>query len=214
MSFRRVPAPLWTWECNTEAEICEKFEYNSSVADQTPQLSYETCRIACGKTGRLWPVPTGTVNVTTLVARVSPSKFEMAPVQAPSQPAKNAVLSSYQVFKERVAALARPNAAGEAVVDDGYVGIDVTVRVESSSLDLGHETNESYSLHVAPSRESDLAVEIRAATFYGARHAFETLFQLIAYDEYCTCYTMVSSAHVSTRLPPNFGQCPNSLTAL
>jgi hexosaminidase len=67
--------------------------------------------------------------------------------------------------------------------------------VESKKLlrilfaEINHKTDESYTLHVHEKEINDLrsnvlVVNIRADTFFGARHGLETLSQLVVYDAF------------------------------
>lgn len=56
-------------------------------------------------------------------------------------------------------------------------------------------TNESYSLEIT-TQGTETSVVIAASTFFGARHALETLSQLIDYDRDTNALMMVASASI------------------
>lgn len=48
--------------------------------------------------------------------------------------------------------------------------------------DITLETDESYTLTVAPKSDGRIGAVIDAETFFGARHGLETLVQLLVFD--------------------------------
>lgn len=64
-------------------------------------------------------------------------------------------------------------------------------------------TDESYELYISPSEKSDIIeVTVLAKSFCGARHAFETLSQLIWFDPYNDSLLMIDTAFVKDK--PSF----------
>ena len=61
----------------------------------------------------------------------------------------------------------------------------MTVSIVSTSLTLDLDTDESYTVECGSEVNSGpIKVKIRAHTFFGARHALETVGQAITYDDY------------------------------
>ena len=58
--------------------------------------------------------------------------------------------------------------------------IKVVLKIASNKTRITMDTDESYSLEI---KDLGKAVEIKAQTYFGARHGLETLSQLISYDE-------------------------------
>ena len=58
--------------------------------------------------------------------------------------------------------------------------IKVILKIASNETRITMDTDESYSLEI---KDLGKAVEIKAQTYFGARHGLETLSQLISYDE-------------------------------
>lgn len=88
---------------------------------------------------------------------------------------------AYEIFYENVARKTRPVREYEQISDVTSVLISTTVN--SGQLNLQLETDESYRLETFRTTES-VVVEIHAETFFGARHALETLAQLIWWDDF------------------------------
>merc|ERR1711881_692955 len=72
-----------------------------------------------------------------------------------------------------------------------YIKTDVFVDSTESQLTL--ETDESYILSITQTG-NDLHVNISATSFFGVRHALETMTQLTAYDGVYNTLQMVSAA--------------------
>ncbi|CAG0918897.1 unnamed protein product [Notodromas monacha] len=182
----------WTWECNWTNETCERVKRATSVS--LVQTSYEACRIACGSYGRLWPKPTGNVDLGRKIGRVTPSKFLLFLDGERTERLTDELRDSFFNFLQRIQALAfgRP-------VDPRNVGIDVRIMVASDAFTLDYNTDESYELTIeSPSkRGKNFVAAIDAKTYFGARHAFETLSQLIAFDEFLQSYYLVTSAKIT-----------------
>ena len=59
----------------------------------------------------------------------------------------------------------------------------ITVEVKTDVLDIDMDTKEDYELSVSCDQNSN-NVKIVSETYFGARHAIETLFQMIHFDSY------------------------------
>lgn len=86
-------------------------------------------------------------------------------------------------------------------VKQGGKRVNISVIVENDDTTLDYETYEGYNLNVS---EENIAVQvtITARNFYGARHALETLSQLIIYDELNN--ELLISASVAIQDEPKF----------
>jgi len=73
---------------------------------------------------------------------------------------------------------------------------DVEITVTGQETQLGLETDESYDLAVQTVGDTTTATII-AGTYYGARHALETLSQLVAFDELSNSLQVVKTAKIS-----------------
>lgn len=77
----------------------------------------------------------------------------------------------------------------------------ITVAVAHPNTQLSLDTDEGYLLVVQ--RQDDLStviVTITAKTYFGARHALETLSQLIAYNDELNCLQVSSLIYVNCNL--------------
>ena len=89
----------------------------------------------------------------------------------------------------------------------------VTGKVSNPDLELSLSTSEKYLLSVksvtSEKVRNEIRVLIEAKTFYGFRHALETLSQLITYDPTEKCLRIPGERKVNYRgnqIPANFGE--------
>ena len=76
--------------------------------------------------------------------------------------------------------------------------VDVNVAIDSDEDALSMTTDESYNLEINTTTSStSTVVEIKAKTFFGARHALETLSQLITWDDSISKWLIVSDVSIS-----------------
>ena len=74
--------------------------------------------------------------------------------------------------------------------------VNVRVNVSSDESIPTMATDESYTLSIE-SQPTAASVAIVAKSFFGARHALETLSQLIAWDETASSYLLISEAQIA-----------------
>ena len=61
--------------------------------------------------------------------------------------------------------------------------VKVVVDIESFESSPAMDVDESYTLHLTSDEENTYLVNVKAKTYFGARHGIETLSQLISYKE-------------------------------
>ncbi|XP_063598449.1 chitooligosaccharidolytic beta-N-acetylglucosaminidase-like [Penaeus indicus] len=186
-----LPGP-WGWACVNET--CVKQE-NTAVRIY-PGLN--TCKLTCGPFGSLWPRPTGLTRVGNETANFLLEKLTLEGIRSPTEEVKSLVTQAFDIFKANVAKElpeggSRPEEMGphHQEVLDREVRLDITVSGAATRLSL--ETPEAYTLDITP-RGKVVSVTILASNYFGARHAFETLSQLIAFDDQEGLLQIVSSA--------------------
>ena len=130
-------------------------------------IGFGLCKVTCEKS--FWPMPSGGVSISSAAGKaitVSPA-FDLTGVPASAQ----------GLMKEMTAAFTQ--AAFPQKPKQGGSVLSVSVKVTSASTELLLSTDESYTL----SSSSYLNVVVEAATVFGARHALETLAQVVYWNE-------------------------------
>jgi hexosaminidase len=163
---------LWLWQCDSSKETCSRLANESNTsADSTLYPSLETCRLVCGKYGALWPQPTiGTELGNKLFTfSVSSVKFIYPPQEG-----------DVKTYLQEITKLFINSISAEDTSDCSELTNTVTVNLDvlSENTDLNWNTSESYSLQITTDGNQN-SVKISSNTIFGARHALETLSQLI-----------------------------------
>ncbi|XP_015108847.1 chitooligosaccharidolytic beta-N-acetylglucosaminidase isoform X2 [Diachasma alloeum] len=165
-----------TFECINEQ--CQRTGRPLSVLDHEKlkingqHTTLAACKLVCGASAGLWPLPTGSFSIGKDYLPIQPDKI-IFDVKAIPSGVDSFISEVIDIFTSNVQSYCGNNCDG--------VGSSVTVHieVESGSLGLDWNTREDYTLRIA-SKGTEADVIITAHTVYGARHALEALSQLIA----------------------------------
>ena len=127
------------------------------------------CRLSCAPTSLLWPSPTS-VQVSSSSATFSLQTLTTS-VEAATEEIKALVESTVQWQLSHL----------KAEGDEATSGLPffLTVTVEEDTLEVKGAV-EDYSLTISSGERGEIVIE--ASTYFGARHALETLFQLVIWD--------------------------------
>lgn len=196
-----LPAP-WSWECDTSNSsvkvtglVVEAQCVKTSSSLATKVQSLMACKMTCDKAGVIWPAPTGQVSLSKKLLNFLPHNLKVVAVLSPSEQVSNMVNQFVDVFREYLYMMSPEYEGGykNPFSESPYISggsVEVSVKVEDDDLSLTTATDESYSLKIQrvikddPGQNQDnVIVIINAKTYYGARHALETLSQLIGYDD-------------------------------
>ncbi|XP_060661737.1 chitooligosaccharidolytic beta-N-acetylglucosaminidase [Drosophila nasuta] len=161
------------WYCDaTDLCLPEEEVLTSAVRAQKQFESQRDCRLSCGKYGSIWPMPTGNCSLSHDRVHFDPWKVRFN-VVAPSPVTTQFLRETNRLFVSNLLKECTRNCTFS-----GSKEVLVKATVTDSSLLLDWTTDESYMMVV---RTTDTAsfVDIKAPTVYGARHAFETLSNLV-----------------------------------
>nr|CAD7464008.1 unnamed protein product [Timema tahoe] len=171
------PSPVWTWSCRSDR--CEK---QLVVEGETAQ-ALDACKLLCGEYRVLWPKPTGVVQLGTsiaiisqhaITAELSRSGRELSPKVA------ELFRGATKLFRDNVVGL------GKGIGPIRSVGrsllIEATI-TDTETASFKSNTDESYRLEISETTNGRINSSIVAATFFGFRHALETLLQLTIYND-------------------------------
>lgn len=174
---------VYGYECNSN--LCNRIELNES--NWNTAISFPVCRLFCSDTiGTVWPKPSGQLKIEPQIVQIDERKitFQSFPIVSHS--------AYWDVNKKRFLEILRnkipPN---EKIEKDGH-GLDISVVLDNDAdstikrTDLPRltlDTDEKYRLIINTGEDLNVRATIEAANFFGARHALETLSQLIVYDD-------------------------------
>jgi len=182
-----------------------------------PLVDLNGCKLTCGQFGTIWPQPTGKVNLSESVVSLVPTSvtfnlvhgLEDAAAASTGPAALNGMLRELEkIFKMYM--YATHPAYDPDSNEDPYAGkrssrsVDVRFEIRrGDELSPKMDQDESYTLRVTSSpndnRHDNMVALIKAETYFGARHAVETLSQLMAYDYLTGAMQMVANAYVEDK---------------
>lgn len=164
----------WSYECHQSR--CERVE----LADEKTAISLPVCRIFCGDhPGTLWPRVNGKATLRGKMARLSPTEIQFNLI---NQSKRNDVFwrSNEQRLREQILAKVPMYAK---IKDDGSAAhLMIMIDIKNEDAKLGLDTNESYSIQ-GYENTGVVIMKVKADNIFGARHALETISQLIVFDD-------------------------------
>lgn len=150
------------------------------MTDEKTAISLQACRVFCGEhPGTLWPRVNGKALLRGKMARISPTEVQFNLI---NQSKRNDVFwqSNEQRLREQILAKVPSYAT---IKDDGSAAhLMITIDVTDENAKLGLDTNEAYSIQ-GYENTGVVIIKIKAHTIFGARHAIETISQLIIFDD-------------------------------
>lgn len=172
----------FSWECDSIKQTCSKI----LTLQSTAPLDFMECKMTCSDVGTLWPLPTNLEYLSKTLAtfnQVGDIGISRCDCDASTERLVDEFFNG--IFLEYLWAMRAIDSdipAGPSSQDSSKV--DVTIVVEQTLEPLTTRTNESYSLVIGSDGKipQTLAVDIHASTYFGARHAMETLSQLISWN--------------------------------
>ncbi|XP_050316391.1 chitooligosaccharidolytic beta-N-acetylglucosaminidase-like isoform X2 [Anthonomus grandis grandis] len=148
--------------------------------DTVSPLSLAECNLQCLSGSVLWPKPTGNINISNLT-EVNVASFSYSFPENTS--ISNLVKKSFKIFLASIKSYASCKTfLTKKSPSASSVSISFQISNQSINYLTFNDTDESYSIS-SSSNGNLINITIQAATFFGARHALETLSQLFIYDD-------------------------------
>lgn len=148
-----------------------------NTADIAKAISLPVCRIFCGNVpGTLWPKPTGAVAMGNMVAKIGPGQITIRAFNH----RKDA--DFWSANEQRLLRQIHAKIPKRVQLKDDGQQLNIDINVEKMDDQLTVRTDESYTIK-AKELNGAVEVSIVAPTIFGARHALETLSQLIVFDD-------------------------------
>ncbi|ENN72464.1 hypothetical protein YQE_10806, partial [Dendroctonus ponderosae] len=165
----------WHYECTDG--YCEKTLITENT---TSPLSLAECNILCLDYASVWPQPTGNISIDNLtlidVSAFSFTSEENTTISSLVEAAFGIFTCQFTLQLPRKPFLRNASSNGSAV----QVQFEIT---DQDTEQLSFGTNESYTVRGLATDDGAINVTITAETFFGARHALETLSQLVVFDD-------------------------------
>lgn len=139
-------------------------------------MSLQVCRLYCGEeVGTLWPKPVGDMKFGNELVRLDPTRIRFS---AGSHRSHN---SYWQEIENRFISQVNAKIPRKQSLRNGGTQLDVKLEVHDEDTKITLDTDESYKLTISVTG-TKVNVKVEAKTYFGARHAIETLSQFIVYD--------------------------------
>lgn len=136
------------------------------------------CQIFCGiDPGTLWPRVNGNISLSRPMISISASK-----IQFNFAGNTNEDTEFWQINKQRFHDQISKKIPFATDLIDTETELIIYIDVKSDDINLNFNTNEEYKINTITEGEETVKVSIEAETIFGARHAIETVSQLIAFD--------------------------------
>ncbi|XP_058448990.1 chitooligosaccharidolytic beta-N-acetylglucosaminidase [Malaya genurostris] len=152
------------------------------------------CMLLCDQYGSLWPIPTGPLRLERETKEIVPANIVFDYSNSPN----DAEVRSYLNHTQRIFVKTLLEECERNCSHNAPTNVFVSVKVRIGETSLSWTTNESYELHIG-TYEDNVEVIVIAQTIFGARHALETLSQLVTPKSYSdgNCLLIISAAHIS-----------------
>ena len=202
-SLRRNYNPIqlvnWKWNCDADYK-CRRIKGDKENKNKQYFHYIEGCKSVCGLYGSLWPRPTGETKINHEL-----EAFNLEDIAVKFDSPKDAneqfdeiLTEAWSIFSQYLAVKGHSkihNGGKNIKSKRSHVLVKITVQTQDLTLDL--KTDESYSCSINTRKGSaprdEVIVHVIANTFYGARHALESLSQLITFDPIESCHRIPSS---------------------
>ncbi|XP_049861033.1 chitooligosaccharidolytic beta-N-acetylglucosaminidase isoform X4 [Schistocerca gregaria] len=183
--------PVWTWECRESR--CEKV-----AAGEGEAQSLGACRLSCDPWATLWPRPRGGLQRTPgRLLALNPYSVSVEAAGRDLQPGVRQLLQEAgRIFHRKVERKARTGAKLRSAGERRSLFVTLTVS-DGQTRSFHTDTSEAYSLSISEVTAGRVNAAVTADTFFGARHALETLYQLIVYDDINKQLLLLSEINLS-----------------
>ncbi|XP_060654600.1 chitooligosaccharidolytic beta-N-acetylglucosaminidase [Drosophila nasuta] len=201
LAFGCLPTPgaaagaddlVYGYECHSG--VCRKVELSED--NFAKAISLPVCRLFCSSSiGTLWPKPTGAVQLEPLMRQVDITNIK---IQRPGGVNKRDKV--WRDTERRWMDLVHAKIPNLKLLRSGGYQLAVVINTADSAKPtrLTLDTDESYVLQIGTnSTAGQVTANITADNFYGARHALETLNQLIVYDDIRRELQVTANASIS-----------------
>lgn len=145
-------------------------------------MGLQQCRSTCNHTNGvdLWPMPTGTVETNSAIrlSQINSNGLRFRAINV------NSGNDFWEVNQERLLRQIRAKMPNDSIPlgnAEAY-SVQIDIIAESNDVKLYIQVDETYTLSVNLV-SGDIVARIQSKTVFGARHALESLAQLIIYDD-------------------------------
>lgn len=167
----------WNWYCNQDRQCIRIDPIKASTVTNPVFSSYSLCHLICDKYASLWPKPTNVHFLSKKYVEINPNNIEFD-LKTPDKPTNFYLTKVTDLFMDDV----REKCDEKCILPNRRVLVDV--RVTDTDVSLNLDTKENYLLNISSKNDNADTIDIliEAPTVFGARHAVQTLAQLMVID--------------------------------
>ncbi|TRY67678.1 hypothetical protein TCAL_02945 [Tigriopus californicus] len=184
----QVKITPWKYKCD-EYRRCVRTGLKTSDSD----LGMAECQLTCDDFAMLWPHPKS-AQMGKTVSTVDPTKISFQKIQY-----NRTYIPMIDMIEENIIEQTRwmeLKANGEAPSPSvNEIQINYFGGVPSKKPKIARDTKEAYTLRVSKVG-SIIIANITSTEYFGARHAIETLFQLIEFDEVKNSFIILDDVEI------------------
>lgn len=169
---------MWHYECTNSQCVKQRIG-----EDTVEPIGLSQCRATCRHVAGgidLWPLPTGTVETNSDIrwSQINSNAIRFRSVNV------NSGSDFWEVNQERFLRQIRAKMPNDSLALDNAeaYNVQIDIIVESNDVKLYIQVDETYELSVNLV-SGNIVARIESNTIFGARHALESLAQLVIYDD-------------------------------
>jgi len=196
---------VWTWSCKNNRCVKAQVETGKSPTD------VHACKLTCGEDSMLFPKPSGHATFGKTTVPFIPTQVQLSSVTCKGkncQPRTKWLVDNAFSFFQRTleetysaqSTSASPNIGNDCAEEAKERSLRINIELKSDDTELSLDMDESYSLEVKTT-DSTIEASITAGTFFGARHALETVSQMTAYLESHDAMQILNKAVITDDKP-------------
>jgi len=175
-----MPSP-WAWVCRDSKCVKELHHAIRVAGEETYSLA--ACKLVCNPDSTLWPIPRDFMNISQTFVSFLPKNLDFYEVSTPTAETKALMMEAIDIYIKQIEATRPPGINDKEFLTSLDHKVKVRVSITANDTQLKLSTEEKYELIITTTKPLETNVFISAYSFFGARHALETLSQLIAWDE-------------------------------
>lgn len=181
---------FWTYKC--VKNTCQRTTNDNNYTDPNSVMNLQRCRQTCGgKPFQFWPAINGEFNVSGKYRAMNYINYgiHVSKLRISSQNIKldneTFFMDNLKRFRNKLKAkgfkATKANAVCRGVKNIIYISFEIEKKTKMLPCNLTHENY--FLAGEFNSSDKNYYVKINALTRFGARHALETLSQIIIFDE-------------------------------
>ncbi|KAG5671027.1 hypothetical protein PVAND_001245 [Polypedilum vanderplanki] len=183
----------WTYSC--EKNKCIR-KLHSDLSSEV-RVTFLSCAMTCGDNVNIWPLPKS-AQMKKTIQNIHLSNIQYK-IETPFPNVADLMHKAVALFVSDIKQVMKANGAdfGSKSINEENVTVNILMKIlEFNETILTMQSDECYHLFIKQ-QDTSLNISITSKTFFGARHALETLQQLIWYDDAIHSLRILNSVNIN-----------------